>query len=398
MKAKLQRLSRALYLAAAVAVGAVAFAPALEQTVFAGAQVTSRSIQISNSTVSATGVSYLVTFTAQTAALSLIIDFCQNTPIIGGSCTTTNGVTFTSPGVTNGNLPAGWAFDSASGSTVKIKGTSTALSTSTSYNFTITGVNNPTGTATTGGATGSFYARIYTYECPDYGAHITAPACTTAGTAYSNQTTLGNYVDYGGFALATALNVSISATVMETLTFCVSKLAPGPSCGATGQAVTAPTLTLGTGSPVVLDANGVYTDTAYTQISSNANSGVFVNLKVTSSTNCAGLSRDSGTTCGIPAVGTFAAIVAGTAAFGLNVADGSGGTGTVSHNANYGTTAGSYAMRPQAYNTTMGDAIESSSAATSNVNSLLTYGATASPTTPAGVYSTTEALIATGTF
>lgn len=389
MKAKLQRLSRALYLAAAVAVGAVAFAPALEQTVFAGAQVTSRSIQISNSTVSATGVSYLVTFTAQTAALSLVIDFCQNTPIIGGTCTTTNGVTFTGAGLTNGNLPAGWAFGSTSGSTFKAAGTTTALSTSTSYNFTITGVNNPTGTSSTVGATGSFYARIYTYSDNTYG---------STSTAYASPTSLGSYVDYGGFALATALNVSISATVMETLTFCVSKLAPGPSCGATGQAVTAPTLTLGTGSPIVLDANGVYTDTAYTQISSNANSGVFVNLKVTSSTNCAGLSRDGGATCGVPAVGAFAAITAGTAAFGLNVADGSGGTGSVTHSTNYGTTAGSYAMRAQAYNTTMGDTIESSSAATSNVNSLLTYGATASPTTPAGVYSTTEALIATGTF
>jgi hypothetical protein len=122
-----------------------------------------------------------------------------------------------------------------------------------------------------------------------------------------------------------------------------------------------------------------------------------VALKVTSSTTCAGLSRDSGSTCGIPGKGAFGAITAGTAAFGLNVADGTGGTGTVSHNANYGTTAGSYGMGTATYGT-YGDPIESSTGACANVNSLLTYGATASTTTPAGVYSTTESLIATGTF
>jgi hypothetical protein len=45
-----------------------------------------------------------------------------------------------------------------------------------------------------------------------------------------------------------------------------------------------------------------------------------------------------------------------------------------------------------------GDTIEASTAACDSVNSQLTYGADATTTTPAGVYTTTEALIATGTF
>jgi hypothetical protein len=48
---------------------------------------------------------------------------------------------------------------------------------------------------------------------------------------------------------------------------------------------------------------------------------------------------------------------------------------------------------------TYGDQIaDTNSTAAANVNSLLTFAAQASVTTPAGVYSANESLIATGTF
>lgn len=368
---RLTALISALALLCGVATPAI-----LTAVVQAATQVTSRSIQIGNSTVGAT-TTYKVSFTPQSAGdLSLVIDFCQESPIIGGTCTITNGVTFVSSTLTASNLPTGWTTITTSGSTVKVAGSTTALTAGTAYTFTITGVVNPTGTIATVGATGSFYGRLYAYGNNTYGTYVSA-------------TSIGNDQEYGGIALSTVANVNITATVMETLTFCASAAAPGTGCSAT----TAPSLTLGHGSPKALDSTATDTATAYTQLSTNALSGAVVTLVTTSSSTCSGLSRNSGSTCDIVANSPAAAITAGTAKFGLLVANGSGGTGTVTANANYATNP---YMSTTAYSTP--DPIESSSAATANVNSLLTYSASAATTTPAGVYSTTEALIATGTF
>jgi hypothetical protein len=380
------RIRRAGFAALATIVGLAGLLPIAMQDVSAAGQVTLRSIEMSDATASHPSTSYKVSFTPfTTGTQSLVIDFCSNSSIIGGTCTAPGSMDAnTSIGFTAGTNTTSWvvdtstAIDTVSRVTVN-KGAGSGLTTAAA-DFTLTGITNPA-------ATGSFWARIYTYSDATYG---------STGTVYSSPTVLGTYVDYGGFALSTATLINITATVMETLTFCVSKLAPGPTCGASGQAVTTPTLILGHGSPQVLDASAIDTDDAYTQISTNAINGVVVRLKTHNS--CTGLSRDGGGTCPIPGVGAFAALVAGTVNFGLNVADGTGGTGTVVHNANYGTTGGSYGMGASV-TSTYGDPIEDTAAApTSNVNSQLLFAATAAVTTPAGVYSTNESLIATGTF
>ena len=364
------------------------------------AQLSSRSIQLSNATPSATGTTYKVSVTpsSTTTIGGIAVDFCSDTPIIGSttcaypasftmgstpSVTVTSGIGVGGTWVTT-NSEQGGASAGQTQTLLYTNTTAQSVTSGTPIIFTINNVTNPS-------TIGAFYARIVTFDTSANAiAQYTdgaANATTTRPAAYANK------VDYGGIALSTATSVTVSAAVMETLTFCVSKGAPGNGC--TG--LTAPTLTIGHNSPPILNTSAVDTDTAYTQLSSNAASGVFVNLKVTSSTTCAGLSRNGGTTCDIPAKGSFGPIVAATANFGLNVADGTGGTGTVTHNGNYGTTGGSYGMGASTF-TTYGDTIMSSSAPTANVNSLLTYGATASAVTPASSYSTTESLIAYGTF
>lgn len=341
-------------------------------------QITSRSIQISDSTPAATGVSYKLTFTSgPTAAQELIVDFCGDSAIIGATCAFSAA---TVPNVASATSSAGTLATVGTGVPVHtIKVTGLTIAASTAYTITFSGIANPTGT-------NSFYARVLTYATGNAAGY--APASTTGAA-----TTTGTYVDYGGDALSTATNVSVTATVMETLSFCVSAAAPGAGCTST----TAPTLTLGSGSPLTL-GTPVSTAGAYTQLSTNALSGAVVSLKTTSSTACSGLSRDGGATCPIAAIGAFAALAAGSGNFGLNVANGTGGTGTVTANPNYGTTAGSYGMGTTAPISTYGDPIESSTAPVANVNSALTYAAAAATTTPAGVYKTTQALIATGTF
>ena len=389
MKQKINSLRRSGFMIAAISMLAAITGPSFLSfsNVYAG-QVQTRFVQMSSSTPSATAVTYNVSFkpTALTNIGGIVVDFCADSPIVGSTtCTVPTSINIGTAvsGLTGFSTSTGtWVTTSSTANTLFYTNATpqTPSAITTPINFQITNVTNPSTTA-------SLYARIITF---DTNSHATTNY-TVVGTARA--ASFVGQLDYGGAAMSTATAVNISAAVMETLTFCVSAAAPGSAC----SGLSAPTLTIGHGSPAAVDGTAVDTATAYTQVSSNANSGVVVAVKTTSSTLCSGLSRDAGATCGIPGKGAFGAISAGTPNFGLNVADGTGGTGTVTHNANYGTTGGSYGMSTAAYGT-YGDPIESSSAPTANVNSLLTYAATGAATVPAGIYTTTESLIATGTF
>ena len=385
MSIKRKLVNRAGSLAAAVAVVLGALVPAIAPMVSAAAQVQTRSIEMSDSAPGKTNVTYKVTFTpATTGAQSLIIDFCNNSSIIGGACTAPTGMDAGSAAFVAGTGTASWAIGTGSASQVRVtKSAGSSLGTS-AIDFELTGVTNSTDL-------GTFWARVYTYNDGTYGA-------TT--TAYTDPQTLGDYKDYGGFALSTVTLINITATVMETLTFCTSKSAPTAGCTGTD----APNLTLGHGTPAILDSSVVDTDDAYFQISTNALTGATVRMKSRNACANGGLSRDGGTTCPIAGLGTTGAgpttFTAATALFGLHITSVAGGTGTVAPELDYdGTTSTNYGMNGTAVTSTYGDPIANTSGtATADVNSLLTFGAQASVTTPAGVYSVNESLIATGTF
>jgi len=399
MKARFRSLARMAYAAVGLALTASIAFPGLAQEALASQQIGTRSIQISNSLVSGTNVDYLVTFSTSSASSgdeSLVIDFCQDSPIIGATCTTTHGVTFTSAAITNSNLPAGFAFDTTSGSTIKIKGTTTPLAASTSYHFTITGVNNPTGTASTSGQAGSFYARIYTYGDNTYGSGV--------GTAYSSPTAVGTDDDYGGFALSTTSQVQVTATVQETLTFCVS----GSTISGTCSGLTAPDVTIGTGSPPVLDTAGESAP-AYTQLTTNALSGATVTMKAANACTNGGMTvapPDVSGGCGsIAGNGAGGSTILGTAKWGLCVAPGAGVTAATTYADTSGNScpstfnsAADYGMDGTNVTSTYGDSIYSTSGAVNAISSTLNFAAKAANTTPAGVYQANETLIATGTF
>ncbi|HET8709089.1 MAG TPA: hypothetical protein VFL85_02290, partial [Candidatus Saccharimonadales bacterium] len=347
-------------------------------------QVQTRSINISNSTPSATGVKYKVTFTTGAAgtAKGIVVDFCGDTPIIGAACDTTSSATtglpsFTAASATLGAVTnmTGWTISSKTATTVKLT-SSTALAANTAVSFELSNITNMN-------VARSFYARVYTYS--------------SATPDYVSPTSVGTKLDYGGFALSTANNIAVSATVMETLTFCTSGLvsAAAPTdC----SAPTTPTVVLGNGTPQTIDANAVYDNSAgtsrsYMVISTNALSGAAVSMK--SNWSCNGLSSDNGATCGIP--GAPGSITAGAAGFGVKVAAGTGTTGSLVPTNSY--SAGTFHMGPTGTATTYGDTIANTATAPcSNMVSQLTFGATASLTTPAGIYSVNETLIATGTF
>jgi len=405
MRTTFHRLSRALYVAAALAVGAVAFLPALEQTVFAGAQVGSRSIEMSNSTPSANNVTYHVQFNSQTTGNTggIVVQFCGDSPLIGStSCTTTAAAdanVTASPAVSNQSSTAGCNISTfTTVAALSTNNTAVEISNATPVNFTtsnctisfdITTVTNPTNVAT-------FYARIYTFA-----SQANANAYTVAGGG-------GTYVDYGGIALSTVSQINITATVQETLTFCVNASSIGNGC----TSLTTPvSITIGSGSPAVLHTTGDATQ-AFTQLSTNASGGATVRMKATNACNNGGLTTappdSSGGCLSIPGLGNTAVVfTAGTANWGMCVAPGSGitadnnykDTGSGSNCPATFNAAADYGMDGASLVSTYGDPIYSTtSGAVSNSNSALTFAAQAGNTTPAGIYQGAEILIATGTF
>lgn len=390
MKTFLRRLARMAYAASGLALATTLLLPAVTPDVFAIGQVTSRSVEMSSSNPSQASTNYTVSFTTATTGVvqGVVVDFCQESPIPNTTCTAPTGMSLSGLGVTSpvtGLSPTtGWTASTPTSDThaAEISNASgVSINSGTVVSFELTGITNPS-------STGSFYARIFTYTT------------STAATAYTS-TSIGTPTDDGGAALSTATQISITATVMEQLAFCTSLAAPTQTTTTDCAGTTTPNLTLGHGTPVHLDSTAVDTATAYTQLSTNAQAGAVVRMTdTTADTSCTdgGISSNA-TTC-IPGNGAFAPITAGTAAFGLNVANGTLGadsSGSTTANANYGTTSTSYGMGT-AVTSTYGDPILSASAPCAEVNNALKFGATASTTTKAGVYTANMTLIATGTF
>jgi hypothetical protein len=366
----------------------------LTESASAAGEVTTRSIEMSSSVPSATNTTYSVTFTLATSTTEqgVVLDICDNDPILTDTtCTAPAGFSFTASPTVN-NLSSGscvlTAFTSVTtansnrtlefyDNTAPVSETSGGVCT-----FNVTTVTNPSTTNHT------FYARVYMMDTK---ADTTGYAAGTAAGA----------VDAGGFALSTASQITISATVQEQLTFCVSGASPGGGCSGT----TTPNLTIGHGSPPVITASAVDETPAYAQTTTNANGGVIVRMKASNSCANGGLSSSGGSTCNIPGIGnTATALVAGTADFGMCVAP--AGSATVA--TNYKDTAHScpttwasgelMGMNGTNLTGTFGDQIYSYSGPVLNDNCTLEFGAAASTTTQAGIYTGKEALIATGTF
>lgn len=413
MKINIRNAARYAYGLVAGIVFAVILLPFTTQLA-AAAQVTSRGIEMSTSAASATSVSYSVTFTPATTVAAgggIVVDICDNDPIIGDtSCTSPAGFDWggATPSLTvNSGMGSGWTAAGVQGGAgagksqvLELSASTGTLTAATPANFTITTVTNPST------SNHSFYARIVTFDTAAHMSNYTV-STTTRASSFSGE------VDYGGIALSTASLISITATVQETLTFCVSGT---DLTASTCSSATAPTITIGNGTPPTLETASVDTANAYTQISTNASSGATVRMKAGYS-SCAGLSRDSGTTCGIPGMSNTSAAAmssgssSGNADFGLYVSTGTlSATGSGSsvadanyHNASHTTIPSDlwYGMDNTNVTSTYGDVIfatGSSPAPCSLVNNQLVFAATAALTTPSGVYSGTEALIATGVF
>ena len=374
----------------------VALPAAFPIAVYAGS-ITSRSIALTSSAADASGVTYHLTATLETglsAGGGLVVEFCDDSPLIGLSCNHPAGFSAASVNTT-GSTTAGTATSVNSNYAISWAATG-AVSAGSTVDITFNSIHNPT-------AVGTFYARLTSYVNG-----------TNLG-GYTNATTgIGTYADSGGIALSTTNNIGVTAYVRESLVFCVANQVPDAACdltGATGS--TNPSMTLGEdvgNGQKALDPNVISTGVDYAQLSTNAASGAVVNLH-SSTTGCGGLVRLGAANCDITpqttAPSSSGDITAGQAKFGVKAGpavDTTSGTHTGSL-----ALAGSYDGAKYFLDYVTGDAtgvtspygspfFNSAGAPVANKNMPFTFGVSASPSTPAGIYSATLYLVATGTF
>lgn len=382
---------RSVYVAIATALIAAGVAPAFMGTA-AASLITSRSIQMTDSTASATSVNYKVSFNTITTGntAGFVVDFCGDSPIIAyATCSLPAGFTLTaSPTVTGQTSTVGCNISTFTTVGTLNSNRTLTLTASSAVNFTVTpcavsftinGVTNPST------ANQTFYARIYSY------------ATAAAATGYTVASP-GAYLDAGGVALSTASNISITARVQEQLSFCVF----------TGSCGTAPTITLGN-TQGVLSATGPFVDknTNYT-IQTNASGQAAINIEGPT------LTSGANTIAAITAINTASS--SGTSQFGLCNYESSGGTlvpvsaysGTnggnhcsgTSQTAGTGSTGGDngcYFYYGAAATSAPGDTIANDSAG-STATGVIAFIGNTSVSQTAGVYTTTLKMIATGTF
>lgn len=374
---KLLDFKRFGYLAA---VFAILLSTTLPSLAFAD-QATDRSVQLSNTSVSTTDVTYKINFKSVGAAGAFVVDFCKNSPAIGATCTPPDGFDLTTPTPTSAT--AGFTTVAALGAhTLRVTGT---IAAATAISVDVAHITNPS-------TAGPLYARILTYD-----------TATNADDYVSNSVDVeaGGVVDYGGAAMSITPTIGVSGSVAETMTFCASASA-FDSNGCAGV-VTPPKVSLGTNGVL---GNTVSDGTIYSQISTNAATGAVVNLK-SSTVGCGGLMLAGATgaaACGIKPVITTAAPIADNAAkFGLRFGTVVNGTGTI--DSDYGYSAGAnYFMNYvtgdlTGVTSTYGDPIyDTHDLPTSKSIVPLIFGANIGDDTPAGTYSATLNLIATGKF
>lgn len=368
------------YVGVAFAMLASLFVPVIASA----AQVTERSISLSSSSVSATGVVYKVNFTSVGAAGAFVVEFCSDTPLVGQACTAPAGFSASSAASTTSG------FTDVTGATNKFTVAGTIAAT-TAIEVDVTGITNPS-------TTGALYARIVTYD-------------TKANALLYESEDLGSgNVDDGGLAISITPTIGVSGTVLETLTFCVSEAAITDNCVTT----TPPVVELGeqVGDVVALTPGVLSEDSMFTQISTNASGGAVVRLK-SNALNCGGLMRAGApSACDIlPALNSGINPAANEAKFGVKTATATSTTGQeATANGTLAPADGSfynnttYALNYIAGNGTgvtspFGDPfLDTADAPVTSKNMELTFGASVSNNTPAGAYSADLSMIAVGKF
>jgi hypothetical protein len=318
------------------------------------AQITGRTMTLSNSAGAASGVTYTLTTDAlptATAVRSIKVEFCTALP----GCSAPTG--FSSAG--SGTLPSqpsglgsasGWTANTGDVNELRITHASNVTAPSGAVTITWNGVVNPTANNTT------FYGIITTYS--------DAAWTTPIG-------------DTGNVTLSTASAITVALAVYETLTFCAGTSITGQNCGTIS------------GSTVTLPAGSV----------SATSFGTSVLSASTNATNGYAITFTGGALGPLTSLTGGSASIIGDSQFGFNlvanatpaVGAARTGTGTATAVNGYGT-ADSFKYAPG------GAAIATVGAPTNGNTFTVSYIANIDGVTAPGNYQTTITYVATANF
>lgn len=444
----LQSLARANVVVTSAVIAAASLLPALMlSSPASGAQLGDRFIDMSaNQTSEGSGrvgtapggagddVTYRVSFelsSAHTDLDAIIIDFCSNSPIVGDTCTAPAGFNLDDANLAftevSTELNANWAIDTtfSNANTLLLTdpvGTGDAMAGTETIIFDLgsaaadDGITNPSDP-------GTFYARIVTYD----------DDTIADGYTDTDPDVDGAHIDDGGIALSVTNELTITARVQEVLQFCIGTEVDSATAGFTGIAgddcsdIDGTDIDLG-----VVDSNSVQrtsdvdiANNGYAMIRTNALNGAVMYYKAEQeaglSNGGAGTLRQAGlddcTTIASVGNGCFnsaggditnpaqSAIAAGTELFGMtltNLSTAAGGaTANLSCDAAYDgdDSCGAGAAVGYAWDPTGAfDTIATSSGPADDEMVQIEFAATASPTTPTGLYTVTANFVATATF
>lgn len=323
------------------------------------AQLTDRALTLSNSDGGGTSVTYTFTFTpaASTTIKSVNIDICDSASDtcspsgtgVPSGFTSTSASVGTISGIGSGGT---WTGTFTTNGRLRVANNSnTGSPTNVSIGF--TGITNPTADNTT------FWARVTTYSDNSW---------STA-------------IDSGTVAASTAAQITVSASVDETLTFCTgtSGITSSSCASATGTSVSLGTLT----------TSSTGTGTSQIGVSTNADSGYSITVNGTT------LTSGSNT---LTALSAQTASSQGSSQFGINLKDNAtpnigsdpAGSGSATPTADYGTA--------DQFKFVTADDVASAASADDFRLFTVSYIANISGSTPPGTYTTTLTYIATATF
>ncbi len=306
------------------------------------AQITARKLTLGSS-VASTATTYTFTFTvpSSTVLQSMQAQICT---AASGTCTTPSGFVNSSSTLpsqpTNLGDASGWTVNTSTAGSLRLSKSGNTAAPTGSQTVVFGNVTNPSATNST------FYARLTTYSDASW----------------------SSAVDTGTVAASTAGQITVTATVDETLTFTLAS-------------ATVALGTLSTGST----ASGTSTMSA----STNGQSGYAITVNGTTLTSGANT---------IAALATQTASSTNTSQFGINLVSNStpsvgsavSGSGSGTATSNYGTT--------NQFRFVTGDTVASAAAATNSNTYTVSYIANIGGAQAAGSYSTALTYIATATF
>lgn len=321
-------------------------------------QITSRKLTLSSSSAAASNATTTYTFNftlpSSTAVKSFSAQICTNTICSGG---TPGGFSNSSAALgTITGLPGTWTINNSTAGTLKASSTNISTAPTNPITFTFTNVQNPTT------ANQTFYAVLTTFS----------------DTAW----TPGNAIDSGVVAASTANQMTVSASVPETLTFCTgtSGITSTSCSGATGTSVGLGTLTT------------TSTGAATSQMGATTNAGIGYIITVNGTTLTSGANTIAAMSSSVPSTQA-------SSQFGINLVSNTtpsigtnpSGAGSATPFTGYGTTNN--------FKFNNGDTVATSSGAADDFRLFtISYIANISNITPPGTYTTTLTYICTATY